>query len=368
MSARTPTGAAVNGAPDFRWQQHWLSEAAELTRSVLGGESGDPLRLLVERVQDMTEAEVVAVVGRGADRRYQVIESVGPVERYADNGGVDVESALLVPLPGPSLDSGALALFPRTTGRPFTPAETEAAATLAEQVSVALDLAQTRSDRERLALLDERDRIARDLHDHVIQRLFAIGLTVQSIAGQLAGDAAERLLSGVDALDETIEQIRSTIYRLRGPVVPAPKSISTKLGELVQVMEPVLGFPAQFEIHGPVEFGVDDEVGDDCVAVLREALTNVARHAEATRVRVFLSVDSSCLTLEVSDDGVGVGESARRSGLANLRARAEARQGTMTLAPGDGRGTRLTWSIPIGAPAGLPPVTRQDAAASSTGG
>ncbi len=282
MSARTPSiGAAVNGAPDFRWQQDWLSEVAELTRSVLGGESGDPLRLLVERVQDMTDAEVVAVVGRDAERRCQVIESVGPVERYADDdGGVDVESAVLVELAGPSLASGALALFPRTSGRPFTPAETEAAATLAEQVSVALDLAQSRSDRERLALLDERDRIARDLHDHVIQRLFAIGLTVQSIAAQLAGDAAERLLSGVDALDETIEQIRSTIYRLRGPVVPAPKSISTKMGELVQAMEPVLGFPAQFEIHGPVEFGVDDEVGDDCVAVLREALTNVARHAE----------------------------------------------------------------------------------------
>jgi signal transduction histidine kinase len=353
---------------DFRWQQRWLTESAQLTRTVLSGEHGEPLRLIVARVREMTRADVVAVVRQRADDQgYEVVEAIGAIDSYLEGLVVDVRAAVLAPLTGPALERGALALFPRATGRAFTSAETEATSMLAEQMSVALDLAHSRTDRERLSLLDERDRIARDLHDHVIQRLFAIGLTVQSVAGPLGGDAADRLLSGVDDLDATIEQIRSTIYRLRGPVLPSPRTIPTKVADLVQEMEPVLGFAALLDIRGPVEFGVDDEVGDDCIAVLREALTNVARHAEATSVQVSLSVDGSMLTLEVTDDGRGIGRAERRSGLANLRARAERRQGAMSVVSGDRGGTRLTWSIPIGAP-DRAPTTSQRAAASSEGG
>jgi signal transduction histidine kinase len=136
------------------------------------------------------------------------------------------------------------------------------------------------------------------------------------------------------------------------------------VADLVVEMEPVLGIPADLEIRGPVEFGIDDEVSDDCTAVLREALTNVARHAQATKVRVSLSVDSSSLTLEVTDNGRGIGPAQRRSGLANLRARAEGREGTMLLAPGDGGGTRLSWTIPLGSG----PETRQETAASTDAG
>jgi signal transduction histidine kinase len=127
----------------------------------------------------------------------------------------------------------------------------------------------------------------------------------------------------------------------------------------------VLGFAADLDIRGPLEFGVDDEVSDDCIAVLREALTNVARHAQANRAHVSLCVESSSLTLKVVDDGRGMGEAERRSGLANLRARAEARHGSMALEPGDGAGTRLTWTIPLG---GAAPAGSQRATASSDGG
>lgn len=347
---------------DFRWQQRWLAESTQLTRTVLAGEHARPLRLLVQGIREMTAADAVAVVRQRPDRSHEVVEGIGPIESYLDGRRVDVRSARLMPLAGPVLEQHQLALFPRATGRPFTRAELEAATMLAEQLSVALDLAKGRADRERLTLLDERDRIARDLHDHVIQRLFAIGLTVQSVANQLDGAVAEHLLSGVDDLDETIEQIRSTIYRLRGPVLPAPRSVAAKVADLVVEMEPVLGFAADLQIHGPVEFGVDDEVSDDCIAVLREALTNVARHAQASRVQVSLSVESSTLTLEVTDNGRGIGTAQRRSGLANLRARAEGRQGGMILEPGDRGGTRLSWTIPLGGEA------RHGTVASSEGG
>ncbi|MFN2561479.1 MAG: GAF domain-containing sensor histidine kinase [Jatrophihabitans sp.] len=335
---------------DFGWQKKWLAESTHLTRAVLAGEHQQPLRLLVQRIREMTAAEVVAVVRRCPDDSHEVVEALGPVESYLDGRRVDVRTARLMSLAGQALEQHLLALFPRPTGRPFTRAEIEAATMLAEQLSVALDLAKGRADRERLKLLDDRDRIARDLHDHVIQRLFAIGLTVQSVASQLDGEVADHLLSGVDDLDETIEQIRSTIYRLRGPVLPAPRSVAAKVSDLVVEMEPVLGFAADLEVRGPVEFGIDDEVSDDCIAVLREALTNVARHAHASKVQVTLAVESSTLTLEVTDNGRGIGTGRRRSGLANLRARAEGRQGSMTLEPGDGGGTRLSWTIPLGGP------------------
>jgi two-component system, NarL family, sensor histidine kinase DevS len=349
---------------DFRWQKRWLAESTQLTRTVLAGEHAQPLRLLVQRIQEMTMADTVAIVRGRSDQSYEVVEAMGPIASYLDGRRVDVRAARLMPLAGQALAQHALALFPRANGQPFTPAEIDAATMLAEQLSVALDLAKGRADRERLTLLDERDRIARDLHDHVIQRLFAIGLTVQSVATQLDGEVADRLLSGVDDLDETIEQIRSTIYRLRGPVLPAPRSVAARVADLVVEMEPVLGFPADLEIRGPVEFGIDDEVSDDCIAVLREGLTNVARHAEATKVRVALSVESSTLTLEVTDNGRGIGPAQRRSGLANLRARAEGREGTMLLAPGDGGGTRLSWAIPLGAG----PGARQETVASADAG
>jgi signal transduction histidine kinase len=113
-------------------------------------------------------------------------------------------------------------------------------------------------------------------------------------------------------------------------------------------MTPVLGFRAELEVCGPVDFGVDDDLNDDCIAVLREALTNAAKHAHATRVAVTITVSADTLTLEVTDDGGGIGGVTRRSGLANLRTRAERRRGRLIVASGPSRGTRLSWTVPIG--------------------
>lgn len=368
---------------DYERRHRWLAESAALTRTLLSGDSGDPMQLVVKHALDVAEADLVAVVAEREDgRSYEVIDAAGAAapavhgriidaahtfaaEVIADgaprvvNGlgssnrrselvnASGAESAVLVPITGPGVERGMLAVF-RGPSRPaFAPAEVEAATMFAAHMTLALELADSRAHRERVALLDERDRIARDLHDHVIQRLFAIGLSLQSVAPGLDGEPAKRVLAGVDDIDDTIGQIRSTIYRLTGPVLTAENSIRARLARLIEETAPLLGFRAACEIHGPVDFGLDDDVTHDCIAVLREALTNVAKHAGASRVAVSLALEPAGLRLDVADDGRGIGRSSRRSGLANLRARAERRGGSLAVTSEDAGGTRLTWSIPV---------------------
>jgi signal transduction histidine kinase len=365
-------------------RQRWMAESADLTRALLSGEHPNPLHLVVERVRDIAESDLVAVVAERADRRsYEVIEAAGPyaaalhgrvvtadaslVSRVLAEGAprivsdlssgnshsdlaelVGADSAILAPLSGGGVQRGLLTMYRRPERPPFTDSDVSAAMLFTAQLTLALELADDRAKRERSALLDERGRIARDLHDHVIQRLFAIGLTLQSAATQADLRAGKRLQDSVAGIDETISQIRATIYRLTGPLTSAENSIRTRAARLVEDMTVVLGFRAELEVRGPIDFGVDDDVTDDCIAVLREALTNVAKHAGASRVDVAISVNASELALEVADDGCGIGAVSRRSGLANLRVRAERRQGRLIVASGAARGTRLTWTVPIG--------------------
>ena len=375
--------ARLNHAAEQR--QRWLSESAALTRALLSGEDTNPLRLVAERVRDMADADLVAVLAeRSEGRAYEVIEAAGPhaaalvgravsagtplasrvlaegeprvVSDMASGGRhaeladiIGAESAILAPFSGGGVDRGLLTMYRRPERAVFSPAEIDAATMFAAQLSLALELADSRAKRERSALLDERGRIARDLHDHVIQRLFAIGLTTQSVTAQVDNRAAGRLQDCVEGIDETIAQIRSTIYRLTGPLVSAGNSVRTRAAHLVEDMAPVLGFRAELDVRGPVDFGVEDDLTDDCIAVLREALTNAAKHAQASRVAVTITVSAAELTLEVADDGRGIGAVSRRSGLANLRTRAERRGGRLIVASGAPRGTRLSWTVPIGA-------------------
>lgn len=372
---------AVVQASDRR--QRWLSESADLTRELLSGKHDDPLRLVVDRIWKIADADLVVVATeRPEPNSYTVIEAAGPhapavrgwtldpsstfaARVIAENAPLVVadisaetarsqlgefigaKSAVFVPLRIAGGERGMLAAFRRSDRPPFATADVEATTTFAAQVSLALQLADTRTQWEHGVLLDERGRIARDLHDHVIQRLFAIGLSVHGVSAQVDSTSAQRLLEGVDALDETITQIRSTIYRLTGPIVSTENSIRNRVVRLVGELEPVLGFAPELEFKGPVDFGVDEEVTADCIAVLREALTNVARHADATRVTVVVMASTSQVTLEVVDDGRGIGAQTRRSGLANMRTRAEQRGGALMITPAAPKGTQLTWTVPV---------------------
>ena len=197
-----------------------------------------------------------------------------------------------------------------------------------------------------MMLLEDRDRIARDLHDHVIQRLFAAGLGVQSVAGSAGSDSgASRLNTIVDDLDETIRQIRTTIFELRGPLTPQPSTVRSQVVDVIDEVVPMLGFSPALRFTGPVDTIVPDEVAGDLIAVVREALSNIARHAHASAAAVEVTATPAQLTVDVADNGVGIGESKRRSGLANLARRAERYGGSLTLP--DHEGTQLRWTIPL---------------------
>jgi signal transduction histidine kinase len=218
--------------------------------------------------------------------------------------------------------------------------------TFAVQAAIGLELAERRRDVERLVVLEDRDRIAKDLHDTVIQRLFAIAMMLMSaLKITQKRDVKDRVERAVDDLDDTIRQIRSTIFALQA----SPDDEQTLRYRLYGVIDGAaesLGFAPAVRLDGLLDTAVDDVTGEHLVAVLREALSNVARHAQATRVDVSV-VAGSDLRLRVVDDGVGIPEGGRRSGLGNMAARAEGLGGEFDARPGDEGGTILEWRVPI---------------------
>ena len=262
------------------------------------------------------------------------------------SGALDVGPVLVVPLRGSTRVHGVLSLA-RTRGRAaFTPDDLDLAAGFANQAAVAIELAEARVEQQRAAMLDERERIAADLHDHVIQRLFATGLSLQVLAGTLGpGRARQRVQATIADLDATIAQIRTSIFALQQNPQTPPRGLRARLLDLVTEVTPALGFAPAVRFSGLLD-GLPDQTAEDLLAVLREALTNIARHAHAHTADVDLRGRPQWLTLDIRDDGTGLGDTTRRSGLANLRHRAQHHGGTLTLTPRDPTGTWLSWSIP----------------------
>jgi signal transduction histidine kinase len=372
-------------------RQDWLQASNEVTQRLLSSAGEDPLQLIARQALRIAGADLVMVVlpaadgdtlvvdvatGQGADGLTgsrsplrdtlagQALATGRPVlvtdpqegQKWPALWGHSVSGPVMVlPLGGVHRVLGAL-MITRVEGRhAFTRADLEMASTFANHATVALELAAARADQQVIARLEDRNRIARDLHDHVIQRLFAIGLTVQSVASGSRPDQVEARLNGVVTdLDETIRQTRTSIFQLRGPLGPATGNVRGRLLAVATEVAALLGFPADVRFAGPVEALVSQDVAEDLEAVLREALTNTARHAQAHRVGVELTAAPGRLCLEVTDDGQGIGTTIRRSGLDNLRQRAENHGGVLELTPTFGadpapptEGTCLRWIIPL---------------------
>lgn len=234
-------------------------------------------------------------------------------------------------------------------GRRFTHGDLEIATTFATHVALALELAEARRDQQRMVLIEDRMRIARDLHDHVIQQLFAAGMTVQGVAVGIDDPARARTLDKVvDRLDDAVKQIRTSIFQL-GPRHHASVSLRAAVLEVVAELSAALGFDPRVSFTGPVDAVSDAAIAEDVLAVVREALTNTAKHARAGGATVRLHATSTTLDVRVEDDGIGLGEPARHSGLANLRARAEQRGGHLEVTGSpSGNGTSVEWSVPLG--------------------
>jgi signal transduction histidine kinase len=217
---------------------------------------------------------------------------------------------------------------------------------------VAIELGEHRRDSERLMMLEDRDRIARDLHDLVIQRLFATGMQLESairFIGDRPDDARQRVHGAVDDLDLTIKEIRSTIYALQSPL-GAATTVRGRILEVVDAATEQLGWSPALRLGGLIDTNVPADVADHMIAVLREGLSNVVRHAKATHAVVDVHVadgQEALLVVTVRDNGIGLAAGGRRSGLANLVERAQLLGGTCTiLAAADG-GTEITWRVPL---------------------
>nr|WTB31025.1 GAF domain-containing protein [Streptomyces sp. NBC_00830] len=258
--------------------------------------------------------------------------------------------AVAVPMVTGERTRGVL-LLARVRERPvFTTSETLPLLTFAGQAALAMELTERRKSAEQIALLEDRDRIARDLHDLAIQRLFATGMTLQSVVRFVDHpQASERLLRAVDDLDETIKIIRSTIFglRARGPG-RAGQGLRVRTATAVEQAARTLGFQPSLRMGGLIDTDVPAEIAEQVIAVLGEALSNVARHARATSVDISLVVGEGALNLIVSDNGVGMPEDGlSRSGLDNLARRAEKLGGEMSVGASGQSGTRLSWRVPL---------------------
>jgi two-component system sensor histidine kinase DevS len=250
-------------------------------------------------------------------------------------------AALVAPMCQPNAATGVLVCVAPASRR-FTDGELDMAAAYAAQAGLALHLATAQRRMRELDVLTDRDRIARDLHDHVIQRLFAVGLSLQ---GALVADQAEgtrRVTGALDDLQEVVHEIRTAIFDLHGGSV-------TRLRQRIEqaVTRMTADSPVRPAVHisGPLSV-VDASLADHAEAVVREAVSNVVRHSSARSATVSVTVDDD-LTISVTDDGVGISEGITRSGLANLAARARECGGQFSIAPRPGGGTRLVWSAPL---------------------
>ncbi|MGW7543201.1 GAF domain-containing protein [Streptomyces sp. NPDC054770] len=384
-------GVAIDNArlyEESRLRERWLQANAEITHSLMSG--GDPtevLALIAERAGEITGSALAVValpvegagslaveiaVGLDAEAHEGLVlsldrtlmglafsaaapvtsEDVGHDERISLEpqrfGGLG--PAVAVPIGTGEAGPRGVVLLARETGRqPFTGTETETLQVFAAQAAVAMELADRRRDAEEIAVLQDRDRIARDLHDLAIQRLFATGMTLQS-AGRFIEheEAAERVMRAVEDLDETIKIIRSTIFGLRARDGGAGTGLRSRVVRAIGEAAQVLGFPPSVRMEGLVDTEVPREIADHVIAVLSEALTNIARHAQAQRADVALEANGREVRLTVTDDGVGIPAEGRRSGLRNMAERAEQLGGSLEVNRPEGGGTSLVWQVPVG--------------------
>jgi signal transduction histidine kinase len=233
----------------------------------------------------------------------------------------------------------------------FTSFELERATALARQASLALELATARADRQRALLLEERARIARDLHDHVIQQLFGAGIELQSIESALGpGALADRVDGAVASIDQAIAEIRTAIFALSHQNVSGG-SLRHRVLDIVHEVGSSLPEPATVSFSGPVDVVSEPGLADDIAAFVREGLTNVLRHAGAASASVSVSASADEITVTVVDDGHGIGDTTRRSGLANLDVRAHSRGGALQVDSGSA-GTQLRLRLPVPATRG----------------
>ncbi|HET6964972.1 MAG TPA: PAS domain S-box protein [Acidimicrobiales bacterium] len=243
---------------------------------------------------------------------------------------------------------GSLVLARAREAAPFDHAERRAAQVFASAAAIVLALGTARESLDRMRMAAEHERIARDLHDTVIQRLFGLGMRLQAAERLAEGPVAERIRATVDSIDEVIREIRETIFDLNRPEGADESSLRVRARDLVAEAAETLGFRPRLAFRGPVDAAASEDLSVQLLAVLREALSNVSRHAKASGTDVVIAVSDRNLTLTVADDGVGIsGHPAAGHGLSNMEARADELGGECSVSTRHPSGTLVHWRVPL---------------------
>ncbi|MEG9225922.1 GAF domain-containing sensor histidine kinase [Aeromicrobium sp. Sec7.5] len=374
-------GIAIENARQFDEsirRERWSRALAEAARGVMVDEEVEQIPRLLERMRDAAQTDVALicsideevdevivehVVGfnsaalavsraRPVDMTFSqctggdaaVLNGVSLVLDTAEGDFATQCHLLLVPFATTPGRRTALCVANRGTGPELAERDVEVVRSFTSHVGVVLDRAEVRRTRQRVAMLEDRNRIARDLHDHVIQRLFATGLSLQATATQVDGEPRRRLSDLVHEIDGAITQIRQSIYALNRDSLTAGSTPRSRVIEIVERIGGTLPRRPTVVFDGPVDLVTDDDLSHDVEAVVSEALTNAVRHSGAHSIDVEIAVVDHSLTVLVLDDGRGPGPMARRSGLSNLEMRARRHDGTFVVEERPTGGTSLQWS------------------------
>lgn len=362
-------GVAIDNARLYaaaQQREHSMRSGAVVTNALMSGAFPAAAQLVADTVAELLEAEVVSAwtsvpegwrlvgstgapigVDLGADVAAQLGFGSGRVLGQPERELLDAAGLQAGAVVGLGSGPGRIVVLAGNVSDRSIPAELpEPLTAFVGQVAVALELAARRREAEDLAVLADRDRIARDLHDHVIQRLFAVGMSLESLGGLgLPEVAAARVSRSVSDLDDTIRDIRTTIFDLQSH--DSESGLRVRMLSLLRAAERSMSAHPQIRFEGAVDAGVGDVVADHALAVLREALSNVARHSGAERVEVLVTAGEGRLQVRVADDGVGIGEGPAGSGMGNMRSRADQLGGSLKIASRQPRGTVVTWSVPL---------------------
>uniref|UniRef100_UPI0031D5D54F GAF domain-containing sensor histidine kinase n=1 Tax=Saccharothrix mutabilis TaxID=33921 RepID=UPI0031D5D54F len=372
-------GVAIENARLFersRMRERWLEATAEVNSVLLGGASGEAaLSLITQRTRELSSA-ALSVLLLGDDVRLRIAAGTGvhvedlmgadipreeslvgevlstavpilieDLEGQLWGRAVNLGPAVAVPLRTGSSVTGVLLVAREKGGAQFGPDQVPLLASFADQAAVALEFAENQRARRLVDVLEDRDRIARDLHDHVIQRLFATGMSLQGALGSIQQPRVrERVEKAVKQLDETVLEIRTSIFDLQTSD-DAP-GLRRRLLDLVSELTEPTPLTPTVRMTGTVDNSVPDDMADDVEAVVREAVTNVIRHARAATLVLTVEAGDH-LVVTVVDDGVGIPDLVARSGLRNLERRAAQWGGTCTAAAGPSGGTRVAWQVPL---------------------
>ncbi|MER7246903.1 GAF domain-containing protein [Kribbella sp. NPDC000426] len=387
----TAAGVVIDNArlyADTEQRRRWHEVNAEINQLMLGEFDPDQaLQLIAQRAREISGAQVsgvlvadqdeggelvvravdgpavaghlgrripadLPVLGRIAtgDGQVVVIEDLAQVLKDAGAltdfpAGAGLGRTTIAPLPGGRTGTGGILVVALEQGSNARVTESaDLVRMFAGQATLAIERAQAQHDRDMLAVLEDRDRIARDLHDLVIQRLFATGLQLQGMHRLARPEHQERLSRAVEDIDTTIHDLRAAIFELQQ--APNASSLRSDLQSLVSEYTELLGFRPQLICTGPIDTAVPAAVRPQILATVRESLSNVVRHAHASLAVVEVTVGSGQVVARISDNGDGIGTSTRRSGLRNLTERANALGGTVTVAGNDPRGTVVELTAP----------------------